>query len=79
MKLNQPALLPGSLRHYQTISSPLIETANKYHIESDDDQQIAATSQSQPPSHQSLTEENGDSRLHQTQSPAGPFPEMIAE
>jgi len=26
----------------QTISSPIIETANEYHIESDDDQQIAA-------------------------------------
>ena len=67
VKLNHPALLPASLRQHQTISSPLIETANEYHIESDDDQQIAATSQSQPPLHQSLTEENGDNRLHQTQ------------
>ena len=76
MKLNHPALLPASLRQHQTTLSPLIETANEYHIESDDDQQIAATSQSQPPSHQSLTEENEDNRL---QSPAGPFTEMMAE
>lgn len=77
--MDEAALLPASLRQHQTISSPLIETANEYHIESDDDQQIAATSQSQPPSHQSLTEENGDNRLHQTQSPTGPFTVMMAE